>query len=239
MQTAKTLIRLGLIWVFACRTGHFVGFVMRLLNIALFTECQVKYASSIFFPLFCRRSCQSLPNFRIWKTKLYPRYLLIFNVLTQSHLLLHSLKLSTSWWKQDEKEMPSHAYDFQCKKKKKIFWRFKISTLFKQKGPLAWLGKMISEPPHDKTNKMTVRAAKTQISLGIRPVWSESSLSAWRKLGSLATHWAHSEYPGWSELSLGAHSFCWFCHVVAHVVSFARLYSVWWNLPKTVCWRCL
>ena len=47
------------------------------------------------------------------------------------------------------------------------------------------------EPRHDKTNKMTVRPAK--ISLGIRPVWSESSLSAWRKLGSLATHWAHSE----------------------------------------------
>ena len=39
---------------------------------------------------------------------------------------------------------------------------------------------------------MTVRPAKTQISLGIRPVWSESSLSAWRKLGTLATHWAHS-----------------------------------------------
>ena len=35
--------------------------------------------------------------------------------------------------------------------------------------------------------------AKTQISLGIRPVLSESSLSAWRKLGSLATHSAHSE----------------------------------------------
>ena len=40
---------------------------------------------------------------------------------------------------------------------------------------------------------MSVRPAKTQISLGIRPVWSESSLSAWRNLGSLATHWAHSE----------------------------------------------
>ena len=26
------------------------------------------------------------------------------------------------------------------------------------------------EPPHDKTNKMTVRPAKTQISLGIHPV---------------------------------------------------------------------
>ena len=44
-----------------------------------------------------------------------------------------------------------------------------------------------------KPTKWHVRPTKTQISLGIRPVWSESSLSAWRKLGSLATHWAHSE----------------------------------------------
>ena len=52
------------------------------------------------------------------------------------------------------------------------------------------------EPPHNKTNKMAkwhVRPAKTHISLGICPVWSESSLSTWRKLGTLATHWAHSE----------------------------------------------
>ena len=34
------------------------------------------------------------------------------------------------------------------------------------------------EPRHDKTNKMSVRPAKTQISLGICPVWSESSLCA-------------------------------------------------------------
>ena len=40
-----------------------------------------------------------------------------------------------------------------------------------------------------KPNNVAVRLAKTQISLGIRPVWSESLLSAWRKLGSLATHW--------------------------------------------------
>ena len=44
----------------------------------------------------------------------------------------------------------------------------------------------------DKTNKW-VCAKRRQISLGIRPVWSESSLSTWRKLGSLATHWAHSK----------------------------------------------
>ena len=30
-----------------------------------------------------------------------------------------------------------------------------------------------NEPRHDKTNKMSVRPAKTQISLGILPVWSE------------------------------------------------------------------
>ena len=34
------------------------------------------------------------------------------------------------------------------------------------------------EPRHDKTNKMRVRPEKTQISLGIRPVRSEFSLSA-------------------------------------------------------------
>ena len=49
------------------------------------------------------------------------------------------------------------------------------------------------EPPHVETNKMIVCPAKTQISLGFRPVWSESRLSTWRHLGSLATQWAHSE----------------------------------------------
>ena len=55
----------------------------------------------------------------------------------------------------------------------------------------------IFEPRHDKTSKMAVCPAKTHISQSIRPVWSaqsdQSSLSAWRHLGSSATHWAHSE----------------------------------------------
>ena len=34
------------------------------------------------------------------------------------------------------------------------------------------------EPRHDKTSKICVRPVKTPISLGIRPVWSESSLCA-------------------------------------------------------------
>ena len=81
-----------------------------------------------------------------------------------------------------------------------------------------------------KPTKWHVRPAKTQISLGICPdqsdqslrwVWSESLLSAWRKLWSLATHWAHSK--DWSDCM--AHMpFCWFCHEVAQVIfqSFAR-----------------
>ena len=69
-----------------------------------------------------------------------------------------------------------------------------------------------------KPTKWHVRPAKTQTSLGIRLVWSESSLSAWRKLGSLATLWANSEDSdqtgrmprlicfGWAHMP-----FCWFC----------------------------
>ena len=68
--------------------------------------------------------------------------------------------------------------------------------------------------------------AKTQISLGIRPVWSEPSLSARRNLGSLAIHWAHSkDWSDWADLSLRwAHmSLCWFCRVVAHFVMQGKL----------------
>ena len=48
------------------------------------------------------------------------------------------------------------------------------------------------EPLHDKTNNVAVRPAKTD-QPGHPPSLIRSSLSAWRKLGSLATHWAHSE----------------------------------------------
>ena len=51
-----------------------------------------------------------------------------------------------------------------------------------------------------KPIKCHVRPAKTQASLDIRPMWSESSLSAWRKFGSLASYWAHREdWSDWAE----------------------------------------
>ena len=72
---------------------------------------------------------------------------------------------------------------------------------------------------------MTVRPAKTQISLGIRPVWSVSSLCAqWVAKGPRFLH-ADSEDSdqtgavAQADLSLcWAHiPFCWFCHEAAHL----------------------
>ena len=65
-----------------------------------------------------------------------------------------------------------------------------LSAFFSEKFSLIQCPKILSlnlryfmkrapdEPRHDKTNKVRVRPAKTQISLCIRPVWSESSLCA-------------------------------------------------------------
>ena len=51
------------------------------------------------------------------------------------------------------------------------------------------------EPPYDKTNKMTVRPEKTQISVGIHPpsLIRVFAVRMKKKLGSLVTHSAHSE----------------------------------------------
>ena len=55
---------------------------------------------------------------------------------------------------------------------------------------------MSNEPRHDKTNKMSVPQRR------LRSAWAsaqadQSSLSVWRKLGSLDSYWAHSE--DWSD----------------------------------------
>ena len=108
-------------------------------------------------------------------------------------------------------------------------WRVAFSKLiFMQK----WLSMDFTfEPPHDKTNKMTVRPAKTLISLGIRPVWSESSLcTQWVAKDPSFLH-ADSEdsdqtgrMPRLIYMSLRwAHKpFCWFCHEVAHFLRVLR-----------------
>ena len=65
------------------------------------------------------------------------------------------------------------------------------------------------EPRHNKTSKVTVRPAKTQMSLGIRPVLRTAETLI--RLGGC---------PGWSESSLGVKPFRWFCYVGAHFLIF-------------------
>ena len=79
----------------------------------------------------------------------------------------------------------------------------------------------INEPQYDKTNKVSVRPAKTQISLGIRPIWADAQ-------ADLSLRWVHS--------------FCWFCRLVAHFlasVSHAEIFQVCKNfkfVQKTTTW---
>ena len=61
----------------------------------------------------------------------------------------------------------------------------------------------------DEHQQNDVCPTKSQFSLGIHPVWSESLLSIWRKLGSLATHLTHSEDADqtvWMRRLLWAHA---------------------------------
>ena len=102
----------------------------------------------------------------------------------------------------------------------------------------AYLVKLASryEPRHDKTNKMCLRPAKTQISLRIRPVRSEYLLcTQWVAKDQRYLH-ADSGCPGWSEASLGAHSFCWFCHVTAHIyisLLYGKSITIWMLVGQT------
>ena len=77
-----------------------------------------------------------------------------------------------------------------------------------------------------KLTKWPMCPAMTQISLGIRPFCSESSMSTWRNLGSLATHGRiyplSKQQRFWSEYSLGA-------HVILLVLSCSGSYAFFWN----------
>ena len=80
------------------------------------------------------------------------------------------------------------------------------------------------EPPQDKTNKVAVCPAKAQISLGICPVWSESSLcTRWVAKDPRYLHGdsKDSDQTGrmtrviclqWTHMP-----FCWFCHEAVHI----------------------
>ena len=69
---------------------------------------------------------------------------------------------------------------YNLRHQKSIYWEWHQKWLTKctSVGPLGLIVQFrhpfdaaTYEPRHDKTNKRSVRPAKTQISLGIRPVW--------------------------------------------------------------------
>ena len=96
-------------------------------------------------------------------------------------------------------------------------WVRRRAAIFDCDTPWRYLSRLVRKP-----TKWRVRPAKTQISLGIRPVWSESSPCAqWIAKDSSFLHerrlwsdWVDAQ----ADLSLcWAHMlFCWFCHAAAH-----------------------
>ena len=109
----------------------------------------------------------------------------------------------------------------------------------------------LTEPPHDKTNKMPVRPAKAQISLGIRPVWSESSLSislgnrpVWSVFAVRTKKAWFLSYPlsakrrFWSDLA-DAQTDLSLRWAHSHVVGFVMRRLLYWRfLQMTVLRRC-
>ena len=71
-----------------------------------------------------------------------------------------------------------------------------------------------------KPTKWPVHPVKTQISLGIHPVWTESLRLAWRNTGPSATHWGHNE--DWSDWADGW-SLPWAHKVILLVLSCSGL----------------
>ena len=71
--------------------------------------------------------------------------------------------------------------------------------------------------------------------------WSDqSSLSAWRSIGSLATHWVHSEvWSDWTDAQADQslcwvhRTYFWFCHAAAHIA--LDVFHYHWNIA--VKWR--
>ena len=90
-------------------------------------------------------------------------------------------------------------------------------------------------PPHDKTNKMTFLPSKD------RSAWAsaqsdQSLLSAWRNIGSSATHWAHMKTDQTGRVPRLIWVFTGYTYFVGFVIR--RLNFVWQNpLSLISLWR--
>ena len=117
------------------------------------------------------------------------------------------------------------------------FYRYRFWVSFLQ------LMNLIYELQHDKTNKMTHAPSEDSDQLEHRSAQSDqSSLSAWRNHGSLASHWAHNEdsdQTGQMQVSLLVLSCCSSYFIVVSVTIWHHYHNysltAWgWLLSWTV-----
>ena len=152
MRTAKTLMP-RLIWVFIGRTWHLVGFL--------------SWGGSNWFIVFTHKSNRDTHIVYLLYTAKAAHSTVFYSCqsISQRETLwaVSWLVTSPSSTQQSTKQQLANSW----RKKESVCW----ITFF--------IYLVIIEPRHDKTNKVTVRPEKTQFSLGICPVWSESLLCAW------------------------------------------------------------
>ena len=77
------------------------------------------------------------------------------------------------------------------------------------------------EPPYDKTNKMACAPSEDSDQRGHPPRLIRVFVVRMKKAWVLSNPFSAQQRPGgclgWSESSLGAQSFCWFCREAAHI----------------------
>ena len=109
--------------------------------------------------------------------------------------------------------------------KKGLFWKerccFTCQTVF---GVQKSKQEITKEPPHDNTNKMACAPsedssawASAQSDLSFRCALNGSLRTQGFFMWTAKTLIRLGGYPGWSDSSLGAQSFCRFCHVAAQM----------------------
>ena len=81
------------------------------------------------------------------------------------------------------------------------------------------------KPRHDKNNKMTCAPKRRLRSPWTFALSNQSSLSAWRKVGFLTTHWAHSED---SDPTGHIPTLIWVAGRTCHFVGFVILPLISW-----------
>ena len=96
------------------------------------------------------------------------------------------------------------------------------------------------EPPHDKTNKMTVRPVKTQISLGIHPVWSVFTVCSMGSKGPRDSSCGQQKLWSDSANSQADLSLCWAqSHSVGFVMRRLSYLFIIIKCPLFIRWHCI